>query len=215
MPKKIRFKVAIVGPPRVGKSSLVHRIHKSEAPSNLDLIQKDGRDVEEDIVQKTFTIKNTEVILEIWDAVGQEGSWTPQFYRNSLGIILLFDSTDAESLAEVSRYQKKSESVLTDVESSTYFLVATKCDHPKSEAENIEYGKMRAKLMEFEFYECDAMTGRNVELIFENMATRLLQKKQSGQIPGTASQTVVNLQSSRNTLEDTHQETSRLSCSNC
>ena len=179
--KTVHFKVIVAGPPKTGKSSLIYQLNHGMPISSAELASKPtgaGKTAKTDIVNKSFSVSNYEVILDVWDAVGQVGSLSAQFYRESVGVIFLYDSTDPESLEELCKYESKSKKVMKDhkIESMTCFLAANKCDSESKDEENISVGREKAENSGYEFFEVSAETGEGVKEMFQKMAERLRQK---------------------------------------
>lgn len=82
-----RFKVAFVGDPRVGKSSLIDRINEK------DFKPERGATVGCDLFGRFFVDRdNNRMWIEIWDTVGEDRMMdiSPQFIRNSAVVIVVF-----------------------------------------------------------------------------------------------------------------------------
>lgn len=90
------FKVIIVGPQAVGKSSILYRLSESQFnPNYLSTVGIDFKTYTVQIAEKNYS-------LQIWDTAGQEKfrSLTATYYKGSQGCVCVFDLTDPESLAK-------------------------------------------------------------------------------------------------------------------
>jgi small GTP-binding protein len=97
------FKVIIVGPQAVGKSSILFRL--SESKFNTAYLSTVGIDF------KTYTTQVGEKLysLQIWDTAGQEKfrALTSSYYKGSQGCICVFDLADPVSLERCDYYLNK------------------------------------------------------------------------------------------------------------
>ena len=187
MKKRYTFKVIIVGCARVGKSALlkqmVWRKSLTEAEIMAGFAEKDN-DSSTDMKEKEFEVgDDCIVVLKVWDAVGYDGaSITSQFYRESVGIIFLYDSTRSDTLEELQPFEDQCKKFL-NFEAATCFLAANKIDDENSDAQNITFGKARAKRENYAaFHQVSAMRGDNVEAMFQQMAESLLASYKEGDI---------------------------------
>ena len=204
--KTYAFKVIIVGGQRVGKSALLKQMSLGEPLSEAEMLsefddQQGADGSSKDMKKKEYKIDNdSTVILEVWDAVGYGGdSITSQFYRESVGVILVYDSTACDSLEELRPIEDKCRDVLKEFECVTCFLVANKIDDADSDPQNITYGeqyKNRHRDMYSEFFQVSANCGTNVDKMFQQMAEVHLDRHKRGAIqPVRHSDSVVVLRS--------------------
>ena len=126
-------------------------------------------------------------------------SITSQFYKESVGVILVYDSTACDSLEELRPIEDKCRDVLKEFECVTCFLVANKIDDADSDHQNITYGeqyKNRHRDMYSEFFQVSANCGTNVDKMFQRMAEVHLDRHKRGAIqPVRHSDSVVVLRS--------------------
>ena len=96
------FKVIIVGPQAVGKSSILFRL--SEAKFNTAYLSTVGIDF------KTYAtqVGDKHYSLQIWDTAGtaRYNTVTPNYYRNVDGILLVFDISNRKSFEMVNFWIK-------------------------------------------------------------------------------------------------------------
>ena len=198
------FKVIIVGAQRAGKSALLKQMFLGEPLSEAEILSGFGSQQEADgcskeMKKKEYTIdKDCTVVLEVWDAVGYGGgSLTSQFYRESVGIIFLYDSTTSESLEELRQFEDKCKEELVNFESVVCFLAANKIDDDGSDPANIEFGKQHAIRHKYAaFFQVSAKSGQNVDEMFHQMAESLLDSHRRGAIqPVRTSNSVIVLKS--------------------
>ena len=109
----VQYKVLILGESRIGKTSILKRLN------NEEFTEQTISTVGIDFINVFYDIESVCVKLQIWDTAGQERfrTITRNYYRNTKGIVLVFDLTDREtyqkleywldSLVEVSRVSSK------------------------------------------------------------------------------------------------------------
>uniref|UniRef100_A0A8C1K3J7 Si:dkey-16l2.16 n=1 Tax=Cyprinus carpio TaxID=7962 RepID=A0A8C1K3J7_CYPCA len=94
------FKLLIIGDSNVGKSSLLLRFaDNSFSGSYITTIGVDFK-------IRTVEIDGERVKLQIWDTAGQERfrTITSTYYRNTHGVIIVYDVTNPESFVNVKRW---------------------------------------------------------------------------------------------------------------
>jgi len=94
------FKLVIVGNSSVGKSSLLLRY--ADDMFNETYLTTIGVDFK----FRTINIDGKKVKMQIWDTAGQERfrTITSAYYKGADAIILVYDITNAPSLADVDRF---------------------------------------------------------------------------------------------------------------
>lgn len=192
----------------MGKSALLKQMFLGKPLSESEILsgfdsQREEVGSSKDMKRKEYRIDNdSTVVLEVWDAVGYGGeSLTSQFYRESVGLIFLYDSTVGESLEELRTFDEKCKAVLADsFEFATRFLVANKIDDDGFDPVNIIYGEQYCKRHNFAaFFQVSAKQGDNVEKMFRRMAELLLDSHKRGAIkPARLSDSVIVLNSTSN-----------------
>jgi len=163
------LKILIIGESFVGKSSLLLRFTDDTFAN--DMPATIGMDF------KTTKIKIDEnmVKLAIWDTAGSERfrSLTPNFYRGSHGVILVYDVTNRQSfekldnwLSELDAYSTKSDIVK--------MLVGNKIDK-EGRVVSREEGMQWARKHHTLFIEASAKTKEGVECAFEELVEKIIQ----------------------------------------
>ena len=98
------YKVVVIGEIGCGKSALIrryiHNYYSSESSCNRSTI---GVDFHLKIVQYA---ENLEIRLQLWDIAGQErfASMTRAYYKGTMGALLVFDHSNANSYEAIKRY---------------------------------------------------------------------------------------------------------------
>lgn len=163
------YKLLVLGDSKVGKSCLILRYTEDQFPE--DFLTTIGVDFK----VKNINIENQDYKLQIWDTAGQEQfrSITKSFYRNSHGVLVVFDLSDRESFESVPTWIN---SVLQSCESPiNIILVGNKCDldHAvsKKEAEDL------ASSFNIKYIETSAKNNLNVDEAFSCLAKDVIKNQ--------------------------------------
>merc|ERR1711896_105627 len=99
------FKLLLIGDSGVGKSCLLLRF--ADDTYQESYISTIGVDFK----IRTIQLDGKTIKLQIWDTAGQERfrTITSSYYRGAHGIIVVYDTTDAESFRSVERWIKEIE----------------------------------------------------------------------------------------------------------
>ncbi|XP_051995366.1 ras-related protein Rab-35-like isoform X2 [Xyrauchen texanus] len=117
------FKLLIIGDSNVGKSSLLLRFaDNSFSGSYITTIGVDFK-------IRTVEIDGERVKLQIWDTAGQERfrTITSTYYRNTHGVIIVYDVTNPESFINVKRWLNE---ISQNCDNVCKILVGNKNDDP-------------------------------------------------------------------------------------
>ncbi len=166
---KYSFKVVIAGDGRVGKTTLI-----------LRYVDKAFRELYIPTVGCQVSMKyleyspETQVKLHLWDLAGQDqfAKIREKFYQGSHGVIIVYDATNPKSFKNVEKWvldMKKSLGGLLPG-----FLIGNKIDLP-AQVQKWD-GKELADKLGLGFLETSAKTGENVDLLFQEMAMKLVKK---------------------------------------
>ena len=168
--KEIRLKLLIIGDSNVGKTSILLNYTDNYFPeSHLATIGVEYK-VKEIIKDKY------KIILQIWDTAGQERfrSITKSFFRNTNGIIFVYDITDRKSFQNVKDWIKDSEMNENGFEK---ILVGNKID--LKEKRKIEYDELEefGKRKNIEVIETSAKKRINIDETFQKIVDLILNNK--------------------------------------
>jgi Ras-related protein Rab-1A len=168
--KEIRLKLLIIGDSNVGKTSILLNYTDNYFPeSHLATIGVEYK-VKEIIKDKY------KIILQIWDTAGQERfrSITKSFFRNTNGIIFVYDITDRKSFQNVKDWIKDSEMNDNGFEK---ILVGNKID--LNEKRKIEYDELEefGKRKNIEVIETSAKKRINIDETFQKIVDLMLNNK--------------------------------------
>lgn len=114
--------------------------------------------------------------LDFWDTAGSERyrTITPSFYRKSAGIIFVFDITNRKSFEDIEKWMNEAFSTIED--EVVKILVGNKSDEIFSREVDFCEGEEFARKHGMEYIEASAMTGDNVQQIFERTSELIVTK---------------------------------------
>ncbi|KAI8640953.1 GTP-binding protein ypt2 [Parasitella parasitica] len=163
----------------VGKSCLLLRFSDdSFTPSFITTIGIDFK-------IRTIELDGKRIKLQIWDTAGQERfrTITTAYYRGAMGILLVYDTTDEKSFANVRNWFSNIEQHAS--EGVNKILIGNKCDIEDKRAITKEQGQALANELGITFIETSAKTNVGVEGAFFDLARdikkRLIDTQQAQQ----------------------------------
>ncbi len=163
------FKVLVVGPRNVGKSSLIARhLHDNFEESYVATVGVDMNATRIDLPDGT-------IILSVVDLGGQQSfaSLRLSFYQGAHHIILVYDTDDRQSFDAIPTW-------FDGITKGFCFsggrqlrgsLVANKIDLEEPHAVTAEEGKLLADTISFRFFRTSAKTGEAVNEVFVHAAS--------------------------------------------
>ena len=176
------YKIIVCGDPGVGKTSSILRF--TDNAFRRSYLPTIGVNVS----KKKIVHDSTALQFIIWDIAGQMKfkQFRAPFYEGANGILLVFDRTNPESLATISKWYKDIATHLKDTEIKG-FLLGNKSDlKDKTKVSTLEASALAYEL-NLEYIETSALTGENINEVFETLGEMLLPKeKQSYDISQTS-----------------------------
>ncbi|KAL4451039.1 hypothetical protein ABPG74_021361 [Tetrahymena malaccensis] len=165
-PKKV--KLLILGETSVGKTALLNRFAQNEfVPTSSSTGM--------DYTIKMIEIDNKKIQLSVWDTAGQERyrSITFNLYKDSQGILLVFDLTNAKTFQTLEKWMNLIKENIND--GFQIALIGTKCDLTDQivvdrEMINTFLDKYD---FQFEYFETSSLTNINVQESFIHLATKV------------------------------------------
>ena len=125
--KKIEYKVILIGNTAVGKTSLFKKLTSGQfSEKNISTIGMDKKSLQVEIMATVNDIqvkKNVEISLV--DTAGQERfrAITKSYFKESDGILLLYDVTNKESFKNVETWIKSIHESLGNHQNSKYIII--------------------------------------------------------------------------------------------
>lgn len=164
------MKLLLVGDSGVGKSCLLLRF--VEDKFNPSFITTIGIDFK----IRTIESNGKKIKLQVWDTAGQERfrTITTAYYRGAMGIVLIYDVTDARTFENVENwFQTVTQHANEDAQ---IFLVGNKSDDEENRQVSREQGERLAAQLSIPFLEASAKTNKNVDSIFYELAGIIQEK---------------------------------------
>jgi small GTP-binding protein len=164
------YKFIVIGSSGVGKTCLLQRLIKGIFDENTSTT------VGAKFESLPLTIDDRKLKLQIWDTAGQERyhSTSKTYYRNAVGVALVFDITDRVSFESLSTW-------LTDVHSlcdpnAVIQLIGNKCDRQSERTVTILEAEGFARGHQMAYIETSAQSGENVREAFVGLATEIVSR---------------------------------------
>ena len=167
---KYIFKYIIVGNAAVGKSNICYRFTKGE------FIEQYQVTINLDFTYKNIKIGDNDYRIQIWDTVGQEcfKSISRGYYKNSVCALVVYDITNRDTfnnvLSWIDEVKKNGPNAITLI------LVGNKSDLNDKRVISIEEGENFAHNNNMLFYETSALTGDNINKLFEDSIRHITDK---------------------------------------
>lgn len=174
------FKITTVGDAGVGKTSLSIRYVKEKYVKIEDSTIGAAF-----LTKKIKTNKDTVHSVQIWDTAGQERfySLVPMYLREANAVLFMFDMCDLKTLDNIFETWMPIVNRVVDSNNCIFYIVGNKYDLvPKSlnlkkiVKENLEKNGMDNS--NIRYYETSALSGYNVDQLFENLIDDIITLKQ-------------------------------------
>uniref|UniRef100_A0A3Q3A1H2 Ras-related protein Rab-35 n=1 Tax=Kryptolebias marmoratus TaxID=37003 RepID=A0A3Q3A1H2_KRYMA len=165
------FKLLIIGDSDVGKSSLLLRFADSSFSSYITTIGVDFK-------IRTVDIQGERVKLQIWDTAGQERFRTiTSYYRNTHGVIIVYDVTNPESFVNVKRWLNE----ISENCDSVCKILGNKNDDPTRKKVETQDAVRFGESVGVRVFETSAKENTNVEEMFMAFTHMVLRAKKQSQ----------------------------------
>lgn len=170
MATALSFKFIIIGSSGVGKTAILKRLVEDTFSS--DSQSTIGVEFDSTVIE----VDGQQVKLQIWDTAGQERfrSIAKAYYRNAVGVILVFDITERKTFDELSSW-------LNDVHTlcdpnAVIQLIGNKADLASQRAVTLTEAEAFASHQHMQYLETSAKGGDNVREAFVRVASDILSK---------------------------------------
>ena len=172
-----QFRLILVGDSHVGKSCLLRRFKEGR------FIEFNDPTVGVDFHTNMIQIDGTTLKLQLWDTAGHERfrAITRSYYRNAVGVLLVFDVTDLTSFNKLPEW-------IDDIMQSSkpnspiFVLVGNKSDLNDKRQISSKDALEFANKLGMEYVETSARTGNNTEKVFNTLAKSIYEAIQNGSI---------------------------------
>ncbi|KNC50220.1 Ras-like protein Rab-5C [Thecamonas trahens ATCC 50062] len=165
--KVFQFKLVLLGEAAVGKSSLVLRFVKGQFQEFQEST------IGAAFLTQSVCLDDVTVKFEIWDTAGQEryNSLAPMYYRGAQAAIVVYDITNADTLARAKAWVKELQRQASP--NIVIALAGNKCDLASKRAVDDEEAAQYAEDNGLLFLETSAKGAINVNEIFIAIAKKL------------------------------------------
>ena len=174
---ELAIKILIIGDSRVGKTSLLLKyVDKSFPEEHISTI---GVEYKEKVESRDgFNIR-----LQIWDTAGEERfrSITKSIYKNTHGVLFVYDITQKETFANVKHWIKDTENIDKEIKG---IIVGNKIDLPDKVITKTDLDEIGEKY-KMPVIEVSAKEGTNVNECFDLLINELFKNKTNDQIKET------------------------------
>jgi small GTP-binding protein len=163
---KYKFKIVVCGDPGVGKTSTILRF--TDNAFRASYISTIGTSISEKIVN----INRKSVLLILWDLAGQLkfDIMRNHFYKGAEAGLLVFDLTKPETLKTIPKWHKDLTTSTKHKGKLPIFMVGNKNDLTTQRKVERKEAEFIAKELKLEYFETSALTGDNINLVFEKIA---------------------------------------------
>ena len=175
------LKLILVGDSYVGKTNILSKYIKNE------FNQSTKSTVGVEFGTKLLKIEDKIIKAQIWDTAGQERykSITSTYYKGAKGAFIVYDITNRLTFESVDKWIQDLN--LNSDKNITLLLIGNKKDLADKRDVTTEEGEEKAKSFGLAFLETSALTGENIDKVFDHILkevyTKLtIEKKNSGEI---------------------------------
>lgn len=168
------FKLLLIGDSGVGKSCLLLRFaDDTYTESYISTIGVDFK-------IRTIELDGKTIKLQIWDTAGQERfrTITSTYYRNTHGVIIVYDVTKPESFINVKRWLNE---ISQNCDSVCKILVGNKNDDPSKKQVETQEAVQYGETVGVRVFETSAKENINVEEMFMEFTHMVLRAKKQSQ----------------------------------
>lgn len=168
------FKLIVIGPGAVGKTSIINRFVKDE------FVLKYKLTIGTDFISKTIEFKpNKKAKLQIWDIGGQERFkfLRRSFYDGANGAFLVFDLSRGHTYKEIKTWLSEMNQIME--KKIPFILVGNKSDLIEEIGELIDRNEVEMFVKEEKsiYIETSAKTGDNIEEAFIELVNQMIKVK--------------------------------------
>lgn len=169
--KKFLAKIVVSGDGGVGKTTLIHRLMTGDFRKDTKLT------IGSSFHSYTREIENIQTVSQIWDLGGQPRFKSLNIFdtylKGATASIIAFDMSRVQTLAGIREWTdltlRNSDALL--------FLIGTKADliTPENDFSDL-VDQVRSRFNYIEFYKTSSRTGKNVEMLFDDVLKHLVRR---------------------------------------
>jgi len=173
-----QFRLILIGDSTVGKSSLLKSFTDSK------FCEVSDPTVGVDFFASLIEVNDgTRIKLQCWDTAGQERfrSITKSYYRNSVGVLLVYDITNHASFEHIPLWMMEAKRHI-EPHTPVFALIGCKLDLVQGSREvSTEEARAFADQHNLHFIETSSRTGVNVREAFQAVTQEIYNRIQSGE----------------------------------
>lgn len=178
---RYQFRIALLGDAAVGKTSLLRRyVEGATGTPELESAPTVGVEFYSRALQLPA---GPLVKLQLWDTAGQERfrCITRSFYRNVVGVLLVFDVTNRRSFEHIRDWHQEVTATQGPIK-AVFLLVGHKSDLQSTRCVSAQEAEELAASLGMAFMETSAKNNYSVDLVFNTLADAIQQALQLGDI---------------------------------
>lgn len=163
-------KIIVLGNSGVGKTSLFQKF----CWNDHQMFNKCK--IGPDFGKKIVVCGEKAIELQVWDTCGQE-RWRELpffYYKNAEGVLIMYDITDMKSFEEVENWVTTANK---NTPKAKMLLIGNKADKKEAVVVGFDAGLQKATDLGLRFFETSAVTGYNVNEVFEELARLIDEEK--------------------------------------
>lgn len=168
---EMMIRILTLGNISVGKTSIILRY--------LNDTFKEDHKMTIGIDMQTINVEYYNHIAQLifWDSAGQERfqSMTKNYYKNSDVLLLIFDVMDNKSFSQLETWLNGI--IENKVQHALVYLIANKIDYGSRRLISTHQGEMLAERYNIPYYEVSALSGYNIDKLFEDIVSEIVKKK--------------------------------------
>lgn len=168
---EMMIRILTLGNISVGKTSIILRY--------LNDTFKEDHKMTIGIDMQTINVEYYNHIAQLifWDSAGQERfqSMTKNYYKNSDVLLLIFDVMDNKSFSQLETWLNGI--IENKVQHALVYLIANKIDYGSRRLISTHQGEMLAERYNIPYYEVSALSGYNIDKLFEDIVSEIVKNK--------------------------------------
>lgn len=167
------MKVCVVGEGGTGKTSMLHRLVKNEFIADMKMTIGTG------LMTHSIKVEGETMIYQLWDFAGENRFrfFLPNYLKGSKAVIICYDLTRFPTFNNLDQWYNIVKDNI-DVNDIVLYLVGNKEDLSEKKAiftETVDEWVSDKKIDRR--FTCSALTGKNIEEIYQTLGKDLLKKR--------------------------------------